>query len=208
MHEGVGSMAKKISVWQTIFGSIVLAGGAILMVWGLVSIWRLFWDYISHSKPEIGAAIIAASGTIIVSVLSFVVGRFLERNKEIEQRKREIEQEIRKAYLPIYQELIDFLFKVIQAQKTSMPITLDEMNTFFTDFTPKILVWGSDRFIRDFSAFRESGIISVSDPTKFMLILEKLLYSIRYDCGHENKGLEGGDLLALFITDVRQYINK
>ncbi len=41
-----------------------------------------------------------------------------------------------------------------------------------------------------------------------LLSLERLLYSIRYDCGRDNKGLGNGDLLTIFITDVRNYVKR
>lgn len=67
------------------------------------------------------------------------------------------------------------------------------------EFTQKILVWGSDKFIRDFSAFRDTislytqqqkdGPATNNDLMKTMLALEALLYSIRSDCGYSNTRL-------------------
>ena len=209
-----GDKMKKTSGWQTILGIIILLGIGGLLAWGIVKLWLLFWDYISHSKPEIGAAIIAASGTIIVSVLSVVLARWIERNKELDQKRREVEQEIRKQYLPIYQELIVFLFKLFNLSKTGKTMTEEEVSQFFSDFTQKTLVWGSDKFLKDFSIFRDSsvaqakkGVATPEETAKIAIALENLLYSIRAECGHENKGLSRGDLLVLFINDIRNYIN-
>ena len=92
-------------------------------------------------------------------------------------------------------------------------MSADEMSQFFSGFTQKTLVWGSDRFLKDFSIFRDNAVAQAkkgsatpADTTKTAIALENLLYSIRSDCGHENKGLGQGDLLTLFINDIRAYI--
>ncbi len=206
--------------WQTAIAVIVIlaaVGLTVFLIRGLVQLWFLFWSYISHAQPTVGAAIIAASSTILISVLSVVVGRFVERNKELALRHQEIEREIREKHIPTYQELVEFLFKLFLSTKTGTKLTEKEVNSFFANFTQKILVWGSDRFIKDFSIFRETLAASAKQQqngqagtldTNAWLTLEALLYSIRADCGHGNKGLGKGDLLALFINDIRDYIPK
>ncbi len=159
-----------------------------------------------------------SSLTLIVSVVSIVVARLVERSKELAQRRKEIEQELRRQHQPIYQELVEFLFKIFTASKTGIQIPEDEINTFFVDFTKKTLVWGSDKFLKAFSAFRDSSALyaeqakkgeeNIDALVKTMTVLENLLYSIRADLGHSNKGLAAGDLLTLFINDVRNYIPK
>jgi hypothetical protein len=213
-----GSMVSKSNTFLGVVALIVLTVMLGFIGWGIFHMWQAFWEYISHADSTIGAGIIAAAATIIVSVLSIVLGRIFERSKELELGRWQIEQEIRKENLPRYQKLVDFLFKVLDASRTGTQIPQDEMNKFFISFTQEILVWGSDRFIKDFSAFRESGVSQpdpaqggtapTNDPTKVTLALEKLLYSIRSDCGHKNKGLGVGDLLTLFIIDIRNYIKK
>jgi hypothetical protein len=206
------------SRWQTGTAVVVIVGLAGFLIWCVVKIGQLFWDYISHSQPTVGAAIIAATGTVLVSVLSAVLARFFEKSKELAIKRQEIEHEIREKHIPTYQELVQFLFKIFQSSKTGTKLPEEEISTFFNDFTQKILVWGSDRFTRDFSAFREalilytqqqqSGKATNDDLAKAMLALEVLLYSIRADCGHANKGLGKGDLLTFFINDIRDYIPK
>jgi hypothetical protein len=41
-----------------------------------------------------------------------------------------------------------------------------------------------------------------------MLDFEKLLFAIRKDLGHSNKGLEDGDLLRPFLTDVDEALEN
>ncbi len=175
----------------------------------------LFGDFISRANPTVGAAIIAATGTVLISVFTLVWNRRSERLKEIEQRRYEIELQIREKKLPIYGELVAFFFKIINASKTGNTITEKEMNDFFVQFTEKTVVWGSDSFLQAFSTFRDGAILQAqattnqqSNPLTLMVNFENLLYAVRIDYGHTNKGLGPGDLLALFINDIRNYIPK
>lgn len=208
-------MTRKYNRWQLIGGYIVVIGLVGLAALIIVKTWLLFWDFISRANPTVGAAIIAASGTILISVFTLVWNRRSERQKEIEERRHEIELEIREKKLPIYGELVAFFFKVFNASKTGTQITEAEMNDFFVKFTEKTVIWGSDRFIQAFSNFRDGAITQAQsgnnqqpDPTAMMVNFENLLYAIRADYGHENTGLGSGDLLALFINDIRDYIKK
>jgi hypothetical protein len=66
-------------------------------------------------------------------VLSVVLTRFLEKNKELAIKRQEIEHEIREKHIPTYQELVQFLFKIFQSTKTGS-------YHFFVPFFPLSLV--------------------------------------------------------------------
>ena len=45
-------------------------------------------------------------------------------------------------------------------------------------------------------------------PAMTLIAIERILYAIRADMGHKNKGLRQGDLLAIFINDVNSYLGE
>ncbi len=212
-------MTKKYNRWLSIIGIIVLIGLLGLVVWIVVRIGFLFWDFISRSNPTVGAAIIAGSFTFLVSALTLIWTRHSDKQKDIELKRKEIEQEHRHAKIPAYTEFIEFLFKLFNAQKTNTTMSPDEVVKAMQDFTKKILIWGSDSVIKDYAIFSEYSVsieerkikgetISQAETMKTMLLFEKLLYDIRADLGHENKGLGECDLLTLFINDIREEQKK
>jgi len=235
-------MMKKYGRWLLIARYVALIGLAALGLWIVVKALLLFPDYIARSNPTVGAAIIATSGTILISVFTLVWNRrserqkeieqrrheielelrerqhekeleLQERQKEIEQRRHEIELELREKKLPIYGELVAFFFKLFKVSKAQTPLTPEEVQEFFVSLTEKTVIWGSDEFIAAFSKFRDDAVAQAgnnqqSNTIEMMKNFENLLYVIRRDYGHENKGLGPGDLLALFITDIRKYIEK
>ncbi|MBN1900785.1 hypothetical protein JW926_05595 [Candidatus Sumerlaeota bacterium] len=43
-------------------------------------------------------------------------------------------------------------------------------------------------------------------PVEGMLLFERYMFDLRRDMGRSNNGMEPGDILSLFIKDIRSYI--
>lgn len=170
--------------WEYVIVAVLLL--AIVFLFGQA--WKLF----AGLQKEVAAALIAGATTIIVSVLSVSVARYYER-------KRVIEQEIRQKKIPMYNEFVEFWFNFLMSEKiASRKITDKEMMKFFNQFTQKLMVWGSDEVVRQWSLYRRSfsDIQSELDTSEAMFGFEKLLLAIRKDTGHKNNGIMRGDLLG------------
>lgn len=193
-------ISKKANRKQILLGFVLL--GILLALAGFIA-WTIWKAFITLS-PEIATAIVAFSTTVLVSVISLILSKHWERRKEIEQ-------EHRKHKLPIYEDFLAFLFKMYRSQIIDKkPISEEEMVEFIYGFTQKIMVWGSDSVLKVYSEFRRKYVSLAEQPSSSMiepmLVLEKLLYAIRSDVGHKNKGLAPGDLLSLFISDIERYL--
>ncbi|MFD1885492.1 hypothetical protein [Paenibacillus wenxiniae] len=160
----------------------------------------LFFVFSSIPK-EVAAPLIAASATIMVSVLSIVIAKYYEN-------KRTIELEHRNKKIPIYEEFVEFLFKLLMHEKIEgKPMEEQEVLKFMSVFTQKLLVWGSDEVIDRWSNYRSMFINGKDiDANKVMFQMEELLIAIRKDTGHKTKDYKKGDILKLFINDVEKYI--
>ncbi|WP_126425183.1 hypothetical protein [Brevibacillus marinus] len=169
---------------------IAIMGGLLYGFWQLLSfVWRTF----SGLPTEYVPAIVTAVTTFLVSLITITLGKYLER-------KMIIDKEMREKKIPVYNELIDFIFELMANPGSK---SVDEMNNFIKEFTKKILVWGSDDIIVQWSNYRNSAkkIESSKDPYVVLKELEKLLLAIRKDVGHKNKNLKEGVLLSMFIKD-------
>jgi hypothetical protein len=127
------------------------------------------------------------------------------------EHRRDIEEELRKQKIPVYQEFMEFLFRVVLSGKDGRPELTDlEMRLFLQSFAPKLIVWGSDGVVKAYVAFRAASIegAGTSNIIGLMATVEAILYEIRRDMGHANKNLGRGDLLAIFINDIHNYIRE
>lgn len=147
-------------------------------------------------QKEVAAALIAGTATVLVSVGSVVLGRYL-------QRRQEIEQSIREQKIPMYEEFVGFWFMFMMQSKFDNPIPEAEVLDYMMKFTKTLMVWGSDDVIVKWSAWRNmfaSG--TPADPAVTLFEFESVLLAIRREFGHKNRGFQKGSLLSLFVNDL------
>lgn len=167
---------------------MLLMIGALVLAWGL-------WQAFRAVAPHVNTTFVTALSTAIGSAVTLVLTKKWDRMWEIEQQHRT-------AKIPVYEQFMHFLFRVFLGSKGGGPkVTEEEMMTFIVGFTQKLIVWGSDDVLREYGRFRQT-MTGDNQGIGIMYNLERLLYAIRSDIGHKNKGLEQGGLLKLFINDL------
>lgn len=161
-------------------------------------------------SPELAAPLIAGSLTIVGAFLSTSLARSVDR-------RREIEQEQRRQKIPIYEEFMAFWFKaVVMPEPGQQTVAESDVRAFMRDFTKRIITWGSDDVLKEYSEMMQSiyssGQVNVGENKgrgrDLMLAWERVLFAIRRDLGHKNTGLGSGTLLSLFIKDWSSFEQK
>ncbi len=181
-------------------GAFVVALGAIGALYGLG---RAFIAAFSGLDPKYGAALAAAAGTVIVSVISVVVSRYLET-------RAAIDKELRDKRIRVYEDLISFMLKILMAEKSGKKVTENDVFEFMSNFTQKSMVWAADDVLNAWIKFRVASVDkgeTATHPFVLMFIYEDLIRAIRKDLGHKNKDLTKGKLLSLFVNDIGNYVD-
>ncbi|WP_457602261.1 hypothetical protein [Nitratifractor sp.] len=176
---------------QVFFGFILLA---ILAIVGYVVAEKI-WNILSYVDPKLGAALIAASATILVSVFTVIFSKYLERRSQILTQLREKK-------IPTYEKLINLIFGMVFSEKLGKKqLSEKELLKTMAEITQELIIWGSDEMIDAFYRFR---IVSIEnkDPYDILFAVEDLLLAIRKDLGHKNKEISRGKILGLFINDL------
>jgi len=181
---------------QLAFGFLIIAV-LILCCYLLLS---KFWNIFSSIDPRLGAGLIAASATILVSVISALFSKHLERRSAILAHLREKK-------IPTYEKIINFIFSITFAEKLGKKQLSDkEMVKFMAEITQELVIWGSDEMITAFYTFRMMSIENTAgekaEPFAILITVEDLLIAIRKDLGHKNKNINRGKILGLFINDL------
>jgi hypothetical protein len=156
-------------------------------------------DTLTVLDPRITAAMFAASATVIVSVISVLVSKFIDQ-------KVRISQEIRDKKIPVYEELIEGIFKMLRAIKKGEQSPENEIEDFMFSFAQQAIVWGSDSVLEAFYNFRHGN--NPDDARQIAIYLEKLMLAVRKDLGHSNTGLSQGKLLGLFLNDFDEFMES
>jgi multidrug transporter EmrE-like cation transporter len=193
-------MEKKVSTkwWQIILTFLILLI-ILIGVWFLI---KFLWETFSNLHQEVAVAIIAGAATVLVSVFSIILGKYYER-------KREIDLELREKKIPMYEEFVNYFFRILLTDKINKPISQKDILEFYGKFTQKLMVWGSDEVIKKWSNYRRHSVENINDDTcspRSMFLFEDLLFAIRKDMGHKNKDVHKGELLGLFVNDIDKYV--
>ncbi len=146
------------------------------------------------------------AATVIVGILTASASIFAVLKSKQAEHRRDIEQELRKQKAPIYEEFSSFLFKILMSTKTGKEVSEEEMLQFIVDFNRRLIVWGADSVIKEWSNFKQLHEGTDYPPVMNLIVIERILYAIRTDMGHKNKGMGQGDLLSIFINDAHTYL--
>ena len=183
-----------------ILGIIILAG-VIFLIYRVIVLTITKVDGIN---ANVLVALIAGT----VTITGYFITRYLEKRKLIEQQ-------IREQKIPVYEEFMEFFFKLFKNTKDKKNIDSKELEDFFWKMHEKSILWLSDKTFKSYinwkntsSKFADLKNKSQEENMEMLLLFEQLLLDFRKDIGHKNKNLESGDLLSLFINDWEIFKNK
>jgi len=159
------------------------------------------WSAFSSINPTVGAGMVAATATVIVSVISVLVSKHLEQRAILLKEHRE-----RKT--PVYEEMVKLIFRIAFADKLNLPqLKENELIEKMAWFTENLVIWGSDELVLAWNRFRTISVKNQGQAGFEVLFeVERLLLAIRKDLGHSNKGLTSGKVLGLFVNDIESYL--
>jgi len=186
------------AVTSFFLGLVLLAASG----YGVFVLVRASWRVIRNLESDLAVAIVAAAASVLVSVLSIAVGRLFETRAKIQEQNREKK-------VPVYEELMEFMMRVLLGNTLGKPVPEAEVIQFLMDFTQRIMVWGSDDVLLAWVKFRRQTIQSGAGngkPLDAIFIFEDIVKAMRRDLGHRNSGVERGDILALFVNDIEQHL--
>lgn len=190
-------MQNQISRKQFALQLVILAVLLVLIAGGGWAVWKT----LTALSPQVATAIVAGVATLLVSVFSVLWSKRVDRI-------REIEQEQRKQKIPVYEEFLSLIFRMLFAEKLGEgPVTEQDMMKSMSLFGQKIMVWGSDDVLKEYASWRRvATAIAEGNPAFHLFAVERLLLAIRKDVGHKNKNLKQGDLLSIFINDIDSFL--
>lgn len=176
----------------------------------------MLWVVRARVEKEITVAIIAAAGTLLVSVIVVAVTQYNAKLVEVAEQHRLKKTEV-------YSEFGDLVFQIFQMIKiadrtdlteeeklTSQTAAESDLQSRYSSFSKKLLLWGSPEVIHKWLAFREHARKSQieSDPQKALamafqnlLFMDDVFRAMREDLELSNQGLGEGDLVKAFLAD-------
>jgi len=179
----------------------ILALVFIVLIVGL-AIW-LSWKMVQGIfSAKVLSALVAGVITIVGSAATIAYGK-------IQEKKKDIEQQLRVKKIPVYENFLQLCFRCMAAVKDGeVSESKAPLDSEFRDFIQTMIVWASDDVMLAFSKWLQicrSPSDSETGALEKAVALEQLLLVIRKDLGHENKNLGQGDILRLIVNDLDQH---
>lgn len=195
------------------FTSAMVAKGARILAWLLLLLavlialpmgigWGLRWLFTATATPT-ATAIVAGCFTIVASVIAAFYARHLEVRKQIELQQREKK-------IPVYEDLMGFFFKSMFGEKLGDVMSEQDMLRFMVQFTPRMVLWGSDDVLRAYILWRRQAVAAAEGRSasglSSLLAFATMMAAIRRDVGYKNERIPDGDLMYAFVNDWHEHI--
>jgi hypothetical protein len=162
-------------------------------------------------SPEITAACVVATVGLFQLDQRIKAEAWLQREQQRRHAEIQVEEELRKQKAPVYSAFFNFWLEFLMQAKQGNPQPQADVLIFFSEFTGKLMAWGSDDVIRCYLEFRRLPQISNLEEdqsdrnVELMYKLERLFLAFRRDLRHSTEVLKPGDILSLFVNDMEKY---
>jgi len=183
-------MKKIQNIFFIILGISIIIGMFVAIIYSI----KFFINFFYQIDATVAAALIAASGTIIATTFTVVIGQNINKRREIEEAHRSYK-------IDIYSKFIDFTIDYVFSQNRNdvEPISDEELQKFFIKFSKDLTLWASPEVIKTWSIFRsQAGDDSNSDT---LSKVDNIYRAMRKDLGNSNAGLNNRALINLYVND-------
>jgi hypothetical protein len=131
----------------------------------------------------------AVVGTTITAVAGIGIVVYQRRREKLQELERSHRQQMG----PLYTQLVEMMkdWEAFAEKPQS------EQETFFKDLSTKLILFGATPVLKTWVAWQRLA----SPGPQGLAAIERVLFAIREDLGHDNSGLKQGDVLRVFVNE-------
>ncbi len=177
-----------------IFGLALIAALGFGVYWIVSQIWGQF----KLLDPKVSVGLLTAATTVIVATSTVVLGKYIERKKDIEAHYREKKTEI-------YDEFLCEFFKIFHSDNENEEGENPDLVVFLREWQRKMILWGGQDVLSKYIAWM--GHLKKGLPdAKTMFMMEEFFLEIRKDLGHKNNKLVKGTFVHLILQNPELFM--
>jgi len=177
------------NLWLGIIGLILILAVGVIFVIYLGKAISVAVQFFSQLDPQVATQIVAGATTVIIAVLTVVLGQFASKGREIREAHRQKKNELYHSFLNTTKDIIKRGNKGVPGQ------AVDKMRSFQSD----LILYGSPSVIKAFENWQLKASALEDGGVEAFVELDNLYKAFRSDLGLSNKGLGKGDLIKLYL---------
>ena len=169
---------SRYQLWLGFVGLAFVIAFAGLLFYGVARLIQQFLAFLKDVDPQVAAQIIAASGTVIVTVATIVGGQLREKKTKL------------------YNGFLNMVKDLFQAGDSATP---EEYVERIRSFNSELILYGSPDVIKAYHKWNTAAqTLGGADPT-VLLVVDELYRAFRKDLGLSNRSLGKGELVQLYL---------
>ena len=180
---------SRYQLWLGFVGLAFVIAFAGLLFYGVARLIQQFLAFLKDVDPQVAAQIIAASGTVIVTVATIVAGQLMAKNRETREAHREKKTKLYNGFLNMVKDLL-------QAGGSATP---EEYVERIRSFNSELILYGSPDVIKAYHKWNTAAQTLGGANPAVILVVDELYRAFRKDLGLSNRSLGKGDLVQLYL---------
>lgn len=171
-------------IFSALLGVAILAS----LGCGLFLAARFVWRALIGANPDLAVALVAAGTTLIATAITVMLGRYFERQKEIEAH-------FRADKIRIYDEFIEAFLKFSQSPDTE---GIPNLTEFLRNWQRKVVLWGGPAVLKAY--FDWMNRLKRGQPdAQTVFLMDDFFRALRADIGQSSHGLPRGAFANLLL---------
>jgi len=165
-----------------------------LLGYGIYQIVFFAWSQFISLDKQLAVGLLTAFTTVIVATITVMLGRYLERKKEIEShfRARKIE---------IYDEFLAEFFKLFNSEENNDM----DLVPFLREWQRKMIIWGGSPVLSAYIKWNQHLKKGTPDAQTIFL-MDDFFRAMRKDVGLSNSGLEKGVFTHFILRNSELFL--
>ncbi len=189
------SAQKRLSIASVV---VLLAGIALLglLFWGAARLLMFLLRVLSTLDPNVAAAIIAGSTTIIAAILALTIGKYFEAKAQRRAAHRDKK-------INLYDSFLERLWPLFTGGAPEGQTTEDLVPVkFLREMHRSLILWSGPEVLRAYAIWKK-GLTTQGDAprAKSMIQLVDFLFALRKDLGHSNKSIKPEYLVGFMLRE-------
>jgi hypothetical protein len=163
---------------------------------GLTGI-RGIWSALVDVNPTLAVGVIAATSTVMGATITVMLGRYLER-------KRDIEAHFRTTKISIYDEFLAELFKLFHSDSATRT---EELTEFLRGWQRKVILYGGPGVL--ISYFKWLNHLKSRNPdVATIFLMDEFFRALRTDIGQSSRGLQRGAFANMILRHADLFLEQ